>query len=942
MVFVHNSTIFYYILDQRRFPPVGIPTMSHQMLSFIKGDLLPIRQGGGGNPGGNDSLIVPEVISYWWPYDTPDGSPISTPVLFNASENGSDLALVHGMEITGSGSHLVLSTVRREPNHLPGASRLTFLSVGDGRRNSTLLPAADRLWDLSYNPPKTDLLMIDKQKPARLLSIPVDDDGMPVNASALTIVKTFLSSSGSDSLEEVDMSRQCFVSKGSCMYFREETRGMLYAIDTKSTSRRITHIAGGPGSDPLGDGPTLNASFSDLRDMVVTPDGCNIFVSELEGYVRWIKLNVPCQAGGMVETVARHNSARLWGLALHDYAGRLYLYVGTDDGRLFELEIQQSHLHSCLSFQGTTSSKGSPISTPPPSGIQPEERGGRRKTGLTGGSSLSPLERNVRLVIAIPACALLITAAIAGVQVMVCCRQKRPGSGPRSGPGSGPGSVTDQRQSTSSSASTLDGTPPSADESEKGSRSHDESATNQAKAKAKVVQFPLKILSRSCSNFSKRRLVGDAGAFGEVYHGVIEGREVALKVMTGELTISKRRMFMAEVSTLTVLRHDNLIRLLGYCQEKNRAILVYPYIAGGSLHARLFRRENLGAVQQPPPPPPPSPSPHPHPPRRPPLTLIERVRIALQIAKGVWYLHEGTGTPVIHRDIKSSNILIDDGPNGRLRAVVADFGLAKIVEHLLGVTYREHVWTSQLAGTFGYMAPEYVLTGRLSAKNDVYAFGVIVLELLTGRRAVTQASSAKECVAQGFADKECVAQGFADKECVAQGFADKECEAESFSDKECVAEGVSDIRECMALAEWVRLSLDGQRSCRGSLIASRMPEGVTDPCLRAGGLSASAERQRVVASQEGKGNGGGDGKMMGEKGASRRMSESFPLEILDPCVRGEVSTSAERRMVMEMFRLGLACTEEHDAARPAMSAAVETIRAILGNVTGAVGSDLDD
>ncbi|GBG87301.1 hypothetical protein CBR_g45360 [Chara braunii] len=454
------------------------------------------------------------------------------------------------------------------------------------------------------------MFMIDNQKSPRLLSIPVDDDGMPVDTSALTIVKTFLLSSGSDSPGQIYISRQCFVSDGSCLYFREETRGQIYAIDTRSASGLITHIAGGPGSDPVRDGPAFNASFSDLREMVVTPDWCNIFVTELEGYVRWIKLNATCQAGGMVETVARHNSARLWGLALHRQERR----------------------------------------SRPPVGDQHQRRS----------SSVSL--------------------------------------------------TTDGTGTQPSGASLLE------------SRSKDDRDLQPTQ----VVRFSLKELSRCCGNFDDRRLVGDAGASGQVYHGVLEGTQVALKVMTGDLTAIKRKQFRVEVNTLSMLNHHKLIRLKDI------------------------------------------------------------------IAEGLRYLHEGPGPPVIHRDIKSSNVLIEDDPNGKLHAVLADFGLAKIGSEIFGTSHQQHVQTSHIAGTFGYMAPEYMLDGRLSEKNDVVAFGVMILELLMGRKVVTKTSS-----------------------------------------------GVGWV----PLVEWVRRFVEQQS---GSLFGPGMPDAILDPCLKDRWVLTAAERQMAM------------------------------------------------------------------------------------------------
>ncbi|GBG87275.1 hypothetical protein CBR_g45335 [Chara braunii] len=116
-------------------------------------------------------------------------------------------------------------------------------------------------------------------------------------------------------------------------------------------------------------------------------------------------------------------------------------------------------------------------------------------------------------------------------------------------------------------------------------------------------------------------------------------------------------------------------------------------------------------------------------PSLPPLTLMERLCIAL--------LHDGADPPIIHRDIKSSNVLLGNGAGKKLRVVVADFGLATIGERVFGAEHETMVKTSHMAGTFGYMAPEYMLSGILSEKIDVYAFGVILLELLTGRKAVS-------------------------------------------------------------------------------------------------------------------------------------------------------------------------------------------------------------
>ncbi|GBG91576.1 hypothetical protein CBR_g52611 [Chara braunii] len=197
--------------------------------------------------------------------------------------------------------------------------------------------------------------------------------------------------------------------------------------------------------------------------------------------------------------------------------------------------------------------------------------------------------------------------------------------------------------------------------------------------------------------------------------------------MAHDLTSDKRKQFVAEVNALTRVNHVNLIELIGYCEEGYRCVLVYPYYQGGSLHWRLHSKQSLSNV---------------HPEKSlPPLTLEERMRIAFQIALALNYLHGNTREPIIHRDIKSSNVLLGDGKGKKLHAVLSDFRLATMGERVFGTDHQEMVETSHIGGTFGYMAPEYLLKGKLSEKNDVYAFGILVLEMLKGRKVVKRAPS---------------------------------------------------------------------------------------------------------------------------------------------------------------------------------------------------------
>lgn len=173
------------------------------------------------------------------------------------------------------------------------------------------------------------------------------------------------------------------------------------------------------------------------------------------------------------------------------------------------------------------------------------------------------------------------------------------------------------------------------------------------------------------------------------------------------------REFFSEVLMLSLVKHPNLVRLLGYCAEEDHRILVYEYMANGSLEDHLL---DIGTDKEP-------------------LDWQTRMRIAEGAARGLEYLHNTADPPVIYRDFKSSNILLDEDFNPML----SDFGLAK-----MGPTgSKEHVST-RVMGTYGYCAPEYAATGQLSTKSDVYSFGVVFLEIITGRRVIDTARITEE------------------------------------------------------------------------------------------------------------------------------------------------------------------------------------------------------
>ncbi|WZZ30404.1 hypothetical protein YC2023_013805 [Brassica napus] len=175
---------------------------------------------------------------------------------------------------------------------------------------------------------------------------------------------------------------------------------------------------------------------------------------------------------------------------------------------------------------------------------------------------------------------------------------------------------------------------------------------------------------------------------------------VAIKRFTGGSTQGKRE-FVTEVKVISSLRHRNLVQLVGWCHEKDEFLMVYEFMPNGSLDAHLFGKK-------------------PH------LAWPVRCKVTLGIASALLYLHEEWEQCVVHRDIKASNVMLDSSFNAKL----GDFGLARLMDHEVGPQ------TTGLAGTFGYMAPEYISTGRASKESDVYSFGVVTLEIVTGRKSV--------------------------------------------------------------------------------------------------------------------------------------------------------------------------------------------------------------
>ncbi|XP_041998172.1 probable receptor-like serine/threonine-protein kinase At4g34500 [Salvia splendens] len=215
--------------------------------------------------------------------------------------------------------------------------------------------------------------------------------------------------------------------------------------------------------------------------------------------------------------------------------------------------------------------------------------------------------------------------------------------------------------------------------------------------------YSLRELQTASNQFSDENVIGEGG-YGVVYCGVLhDGSVVAIKKLSNKRGHAEEE-FKVEVEAIGKVRHKNLVGLIGYCSEGTERLLVYEYIDNGNLEQWLHG--DVGPVS--------------------PLTWEVRMKIAVGAARGLAYLHEGLEPKVVHRDVKSSNILLDRKWNTK----VSDFGLAKLLE-----SDASHV-TTRVMGTFGYVCPDYASTGMLNETNDVYSFGVLLMEIITGRSPV--------------------------------------------------------------------------------------------------------------------------------------------------------------------------------------------------------------
>ncbi|XP_011008103.1 PREDICTED: lysM domain receptor-like kinase 3 [Populus euphratica] len=224
----------------------------------------------------------------------------------------------------------------------------------------------------------------------------------------------------------------------------------------------------------------------------------------------------------------------------------------------------------------------------------------------------------------------------------------------------------------------------------------------------KPVVFTYEEILFATDEFLDSSLLGH-GTYGSVYYGHLHDQEVAIKRMTA----TKTKEFMAEMKILCKVHHTNLVELIGHAASDAELFLIYEYAQKGSLRSHLHDPQNKGHT---------------------PLSWIMRVQIALDAARGLEYIHEHTKTHYVHRDIKTSNILLD----GSFRAKISDFGLAKLV----GKTGEGEATATKVVGTYGYLAPEYLSDGLATTKSDVYAFGVVLFEIISGKEAIIRTEGA--------------------------------------------------------------------------------------------------------------------------------------------------------------------------------------------------------
>ncbi|XP_047155436.1 probable protein kinase At2g41970 isoform X1 [Vigna umbellata] len=225
-----------------------------------------------------------------------------------------------------------------------------------------------------------------------------------------------------------------------------------------------------------------------------------------------------------------------------------------------------------------------------------------------------------------------------------------------------------------------------------------------------IPSIPLEELNRLTGNFGTKAFIGE-GSYGRVYYAKLsDGTDAAIKKLDNSSSPEPDSDFGTQLSVVSRLKHDNFVELIGYCLEAENRILVYQHASLGSLHDVLHGRKGVQGAEP-----------------GPVLSWNQRAKIAFGAAKGLEFLHEKVQPSIVHRDVRSSNVLLFNDYETK----IADFSLTN---QSSDTAARLH--STRVLGTFGYHAPEYAMTGQITQKSDVYSFGVVLLELLTGRKPV--------------------------------------------------------------------------------------------------------------------------------------------------------------------------------------------------------------
>ncbi|GBG77470.1 hypothetical protein CBR_g23918 [Chara braunii] len=715
----------YYVLHQWCASADG--TITDDAMSVRSA--YPSKTNPGSDPTNGDESTV---ISYWWPFNEPNGTRVAEA---SRKFTRSSMAYVTGAAMSRRGSHLVLSVSSGD-----GGSMITSLSLADGSRSSVPLNFSVGSLAMDYRRTRVYLSVVESGD--GVLSVPVSEFGLPLEEpkhvvdshSKLNVNATGVQFQYESLVSDSSSNCLCHLTK---LPQRARFGAQVFAID-KHVKSSLSTLAADLSTGRHPDEQSFVARFAfPAAILATTADGCRLFATGTRGAVLGLTLGSSCADAAVdMERVLEYKRAAFTGLALHEDHDQVRLFLGASDGNLFQARIDTGRLWSCQSMSrrflgGSTDSTTTTIIV----------------VCVCAWFILWFVMFFLRIICVVCACIMetqseveLVPPAanrdLANHQGPVASRPTaRDNSGPDRSLPSQPTARDNGKWGLDTSVPSrptardswgLDTSVPSSPTAQdiwgfdKSVPSQPTALDNWGLDTSRVKSFPLKDLTDCTHVFNDVYRVGAEGALGKVYWALLHGAEVALKVMIGELTDAKRKQFIAEVNTLSGVNHANLISLVGYCVERGHCVLVYPFFGGGSLHDRLFPKPR-SALR--------------------PLTLQERMSIIFQVAKGLCYLHDAARPPIIHGDIKSNNILLGTGSGERLHTVVAGFGLASKGERVLG-TARDHVvLTSHIGGSFGYISPEYMQKGELSDKNDVYSFGVLLLEVLTGKQALAPADS---------------------------------------------------------------------------------------------------------------------------------------------------------------------------------------------------------